>query len=228
MSPKKSDVDVGTGETAPEPAKKAAAPRKKAATTVVEPLPPPPAVDDPPSRTPLFVAAGLAVAFFLTTVVLLVVSAQLKSDRDDVSGERQDVAVVSGQFVEAFVSFDYRDPQTQHDTVMSMSAPPFTDQFEQAFQQLQQLFQETQSSATATVKDVFIGEITPDGTASAIVVYDRVVESATASTPEVNVYVRLDLVKLNGQWRVSGVINLNFALSGPAVPSDGVTPQPAG
>jgi hypothetical protein len=169
-----------------------------------------------PGRTALFVAAGLAVTFFLSTVVLLVVSASLKSDKDELTGERRAVSDLAGQFVETFVSYDYENPEAQHDAVLALSAPPFSSQFEDAFAGLQELFTETQSTAQGTVKDVFVGDITDDGTASAIVVYDRVIQSSSGTTPEVNVYLRLDLVKLDGEWKVSGVINLNFALTGPS------------
>ena len=74
-----------------------------------------------------------------------------------------------------------------------------------------------------TIDEVFVTEVEP-GTATAIVVYDRVLDGVGGPADESNLYVRLGLVERDAGWRVNDVVNLNLAF---AEPGPG-TPEPAG
>jgi len=60
-------------------------------------------------------------------------------------------------------------------------------------------------------------------TATAIVVFDERTQGTSGQHLNVDLYLRLSLVKVKGQWRVDDVTNLNF----PVQPSGGTTPTTA-
>lgn len=184
----------------------------------------------PPARHPVsLLAVGLAVVFGVTTVLLAIVAVGLKADKDELDGRQRDVEAAAGAFVQALVDYRYDDPATLHDDVVALSADPFTEQFEAGVAQIQALNESLGRVSQATVKDVFVAAVDGDE-ATAIVVYDAV-ETFTGRepVPYQNVYVRLGLVRLDGQWKVNDVINLNLALNqGGAATTSTTTPSPAG
>ena len=168
----------------------------------------------PRRRSPGFVvAAVLAVIFFASTVLLGVVAAGLKTDKDELEDGRAQVADVAGRFVSALLSYDHRDPGGFRQRVLAFTAPPFSEQFEQAADDLEATFEGLDAVSTPTIKEVFVAEVA-DGTATAIVVYDRVLDGVSGQRAEANLYVRLGLVERDDGWRVNDVINLNLAFSG--------------
>lgn len=174
-------------------------------------------MDEPPRRSPaLVVAAAAAVVFFATTVLLAIVAVDLQDDKEALEDARADVAAVAGRFVEELLTYDYRDPQGFRDRVLGLTAAPFTEQFESAVDQLEETFRVGQSVSTGTVRDVFVAEIADDGTATAIVQYDRTLDGAAGARDETNLYVRLGLIERDGTWRINDVLNLNLAIAGAA------------
>ncbi len=164
--------------------------------------------------TALLTAVVLAVVFFATTVLLGVVAVGLKSDKDELADQQTAVRSVSERFVDAFLEYDYRNPDASIETVLSLTAPPFTEQFEEAVPALQESFETAEQVSTGTVRDVFVAEVDPDGSAIAIVVYDRRIDGTGGPREETNLYLRLGLVERDGDWRVNDVINLNLAIAG--------------
>ena len=162
--------------------------------------------------TGFVVMAILAVVFFASTVLLAVVAAGLKADKDELVDGRAEVADVAGRFVTALLSYDHRDPTGFRDRVLALTAPPFTAQFEDAVADLETLFEGVDAVSVPTIRDVFVAEV-GEGTATAIVVYDRVLNGVGGERAESNIYVRLDLVEREDGWRINNVVNLNLALT---------------
>lgn len=173
------------------------------------------------------VGFALAGVFAVTTVVLAIVAVGLQSEKDDLASERSAVQDVAARFAQAFGDYDYRDPSTFSEDLLPLSAPPFTDQLEDALPALVDSAVAVERTSSATVDDVFVAEVDDeDGTAVALVVYSAVETSIAGQFPLENVYMRLGMVRVDGSWRVNDVINLNFALAQTPAPLDGTPSAP--
>lgn len=180
--------------------------------------------DDPPRRSAaLPVAITLAAVFGVTSVLLAVVAVGLKSDKDDVLGDQRDVEQAAGAFVQAFADYD-QGVESIRDDVLPLAAEPFTAQFTRAAEQIADLNESLgRVSSRATITEVH-SSATQGDQASAIVVYDSVETYADGTTVTgQNIYLRLGLVRLDGEWRVNDVINLNFAFAGEGAGAGGAT-----
>lgn len=178
----------------------------------------------PPRRTRsagTVALAVLAAVFFASTVLLAVVAADLKADKDDLADGRRDVAEIAGRFVEALLSYDHEDPEGFRSRVLELTAPPFSEQFREAVDALEEDFELTESVSVPTIDDVFVAEVEADA-ATAIVVYDRVLDGTAGRRTESNLYVRLGMIRQDDGWRVNDVLNLNLALGD--APADTSTP----
>jgi hypothetical protein len=183
--------------------------RRPKRKTVVEPVEPP----APHRRNTRFaVAAVLAVVFALVAVVMTAVTVRLNDQVDGDRSERGELARLAGDFTEALVGYDFQTFENAGGRVRALAGEPFLSQYEAAFPDLAQQVAEQQVRASVTIKDVFVSDV-EGGAASAIVATDRTVTSAQGAHQENNVYVRLDLARIDGEWKVVGVTNLNLALS---------------
>lgn len=193
---------------------------------MTEPQPDPPLSPPRPRSTlgaPAILAFVLAAVFAVTTVLLAFIAVGLKSDKDELDDTRREVETASGRFVQALVDYRFDEPASLHDDVVALSADPFTDQFEAGVPQIQALNESLGRVSRATVKDVFVASV-ESGEATAIVVYDAVETFADREPiPYQNVYVRLGLVRLDGDWKVNDVINLNLALQQPSAATGSTT-----
>jgi hypothetical protein len=169
----------------------------------------------------------VAAAFLVTTVVLGAVAASLRADRDELRDERREVEEVAGQFSEALLEFDPGDIEGARDRVLALAAPPFTNEYEEVYRVIIEPAAASVTSITEpTITDIFVSDI-DDGTASVIVVYDRQEVSAEETRlTENNVYMRLGLVQVDGEWRVNDVINLTFAGAGGTAGTSTTTTAP--
>jgi hypothetical protein len=201
--------------------------------TDVEPAPPveeaPAPSSTPPRRsTALVVVSVLALVLLVSTVLLAVVAVDLKGDKDELTSDREAVAAAAGGFVDTLLAYDYRDPEGYRERVLARTAPPFSEQFESAVAELEADFEVAQQVSTGSIRDVFVADVDGgEGTATAIVVYDRVLDGAAGPRNEENFYVRLGLLERDGEWRVNDVVNLNLAFAA-ANPPDGSTTTTAG
>ena len=171
------------------------------------------------SRTAFRTAVALAIVFFVGTVVAVIFAAQqhrqLQQSRDARSGVEQ----VASRMTSALLTYDYRNLDKTKQTVLGLSTGKFRTDYDQNFGGLASLFTTTKGQSTATVKDVFVSGIDHD-TATAIVVFDERTQGTSGQHLNVDLYLRLSLVKVKGQWRVDDVTNLNF----PVQPSGATTP----
>lgn len=165
-----------------------------------------PGTDDTPSvgRAPFIVAVTLAVVFAVTAAVLAVL---LAGDGDDGSDRLRETA---GRFGEALVSYDYHDPDAHRDTVLGFATGSFRDEYEAAFDQgLAKVITEVKAVSRGHVKDVYLSAIDEER-AQAIVVVDIDHEGAGGPNTLYDVYFRLTLVRVGGQWKVDQVTDLSF------------------
>jgi hypothetical protein len=173
------------------------------------------------SRLP-WILAGILL---ITTIAFAVVAAVVSSDSDEQSGERREIEELAGAFAEELLVFDPADVEGQRDRVLALSAPPFTNEFEEAYRLLISPAAASVTDITQpTITAIFVGEI-DGGTASAIVVYNRSQISAEDTRiTELNVYMRLGMIDVDGEWRVNDVINLTFPSGGSGTASTTTTP----
>ena len=201
--------------------------------TDLEPAPPveeaPVPLSSPPRRSAaLVVVSVLALVFFVSTILLAVVAVGLKDDKDQLTSDREDVAAAAGGFVDTLLAYDYRDPEGYRERVLALTAPPFSDQFESAVAELEADFEVAEQVSTGSIRDVFVADVDGgEGTATAIVVYDRILDGAAGPRNEDNFYVRLGLIERDGEWRINDVVNLNLAFAS-ATPPDGSTTTTTG
>lgn len=175
-----------------------------------------------PRRGPLVAAVAAAAVFAVLAAVLAVL---LASERDPA----EELRAAAGEFGEVLVTYDHTDPEVHRRAVVERSTASFADEYESAFDEgLGELITELEASSQGFLKDVFLTEV-QRGQALAIVVLD--VESDGSAGPRrlFDVYVRLTMIKLDGEWLVDDVTDLSFgaeAGGGTGVTAD-TTPSPS-
>jgi Mce-associated membrane protein len=182
---------------------------------------------EPPRRSAaLILAITLAVLFGIAAAVLGVLAA----DRDDGDPRQEDVRRTAGEFAEALVTYDYRDPDVHRDAVLALSTGSFRDEYEDAFEQgLARVITEAEATSTGTVKDIYLSELDEER-AQAIVVVD--IEHTGTGGPRTlfDVYMKLTFVEVDGDWKVDQVEDLNFdagsAPTSTTVPASSTTSIP--
>ena len=172
----------------------------------------------------MWVALAILGAIALTTSILAA-SATAARERD--RKDRQDVEEVAGRLATALSTYDYRDFEATKRRVLALSTGAFASEYERAVGALASLIDQTKATSEATAGDVFVGNL-GDGKASAIVVIE--IRASGVGGPRVSVdnYVDLSLVKVEGEWKVDGVRNLNLGVAGGGTsPGRGVPGAPA-
>jgi len=176
------------------------------------------------SSTAFRSAVALAVVFFLGTVAAVIFAAQQHRELQQSKDARSGVEQVASRMTSALLTYDYRDLDKTKQAVLALATGKFRTDYDQNFGGLASLFTTTKGQSTATVKDVFVSGIDHD-TATAIVVFDERTQGTSGQRLNVDLYLRLSLVKVKGQWRVDDVTNLNFPVQTP--PSSPPTTAPA-
>ena len=197
-----------------------------------DPTPSSPAAPASPARRVpalLWVALGvLLVATLASSILAANATAARNRDRQD----RQSVEEVAGRLATALSTYDYRDFEATKRRVLSLSTGAFATEYERAVVALKPLIDQTKATSEATVSDVFVGNL-GDGKASAIVVIEIRANGVSGPRVSVDNYVDLSLVKVEGEWKVDGVRNLNLGVAGggaaprPATPPPGAAPGAA-
>jgi hypothetical protein len=171
--------------------------------------------------TSLVLAVSLAVVFAIAAGVLAV----LLAGRDS-SGGSDELRAAAGRFGEALVTYDYRDPEAHRDTVLGFATGSFREEYQAAFDQgLGKIITEVKAVSTGFVKDVYLSAVDEER-AQAIVVVDIEHEGASGPSTLYDVYFRLTLVHVGGEWKVDQVTDLNFDSGGSASSDGAVAPDP--
>ena len=156
------------------------------------------------STFPTMVVLALAVLVIAGAVVLWQQNQDLTGARDD----RQDAASVAGEFATAVLSYDHRNLDGSVDAVVALSTPDWGREYENAwFQEQQPVVEELDAVARVDVRDVMLGEES-DGVLPAIVVFNATIESQIGTRRLGGSYLRLDLVRHDGAWRVDDMAYL--------------------
>ncbi len=156
------------------------------------------------SNLPTMVVLALAGLVIAGAVVLWQQNQDLTTDRDD----RQDAASVAGEFATAVLSYDHRDLDGSVDAAVALSTPDWGREYENAwFQEQQPVVEELDAVARVDVRDVMLGEES-DGVLPAIVVFNATIESQIGTRRLGGSYLRLDLVRHDGAWRVGDMAYL--------------------
>lgn len=187
---------------------------KPAAEATQEPAPDEEA-PKPVSRTAFRAAVVLAIVFFVGTVVAVIFAAQQHRELQRSKDARAGVEQIASRMTSALLTYDYRDLDKTKKAVLALASGKFRTDYDQNFGGLSSLFTTTKGQSTATVKDVFVSGI-ENNTATAIVVFDERTQGTSGQHLNTDLYLRLSLVKVNGQWRVDDVTNLNFPVQTPS------------
>jgi uncharacterized protein HemX len=206
MSDAVSDTESVASEPPPEPSTEEPAAETEAAEDDE--------VKAGPSRTAFRAAVALAVLFFVGTVVAVIFAAQQHRELQQSRDARAGVEQVASRMTSALLTYDYRDLDKTKQAVLRSATGKFRTDYDQNFGGLASLFTTTKGQSTATVKDVFVSGIDHD-TATAIVVFDERTQGTSGQHLNVDLYLRLSLVKVKGQWKVDDVTNLNFPVQPP-------------
>lgn len=157
----------------------------------------------PPRSYVAAVAILVAIGFGLGALSL-VFAGRLGDDAAD------EVRRTSADFATALLTYDHGDLDATKNRVLSYATAGFKQQYEQAFTGgLDVLLKETEARSRVTDVQVYVDAV--DGNAaSAIAVVDTVAEGSSGTRRTLNTYVQLELVKVDGAWKIGAVINLNF------------------
>ena len=147
---------------------------------------------------PLLIILVLAVLVAGGAFVLWNRNQDLTSERDD----RRDASTVASEFTTAVLSYDHQDLQGSVENVLALSTTQYGRQYEQAwFAEQQPIVEATQAVAEVAVDDVLLGDES-NGVLPAVVTFNGTITSEVGVRRLTGSYLRLDLTKVDGQWRV--------------------------
>ncbi len=172
--------------------------------------PPPPGDDDHGpferwrSQLPTILIIVLAVLVAGGAFVLWRQNQDYRAEQDD----RREAAEVASEFTTAVLSYDFRDLQGSLDRVLAVSTRDWGRQYEDAwFQDQQQIVEELRARGQIDVVEVMEGDQT-NGVLPVTVTFNANIRS-TIGTRQLNgSYLRLDLTKVDGEWRVDDMTYL--------------------
>jgi hypothetical protein len=182
----------------------------------------------PGARWPL-VVGGLAIVFGLIASVMTASYIRLRADKDKSSEDRTAIAAVAARAAQAMTAIDANgDNKAEADIVHQLAAGPVIEQYDQGIPATRKLLvalKVKSEHGQIIPNGVYVGDIESDQ-AQVIVVLDLViVGEITKVVP--NQYLRVHLVKLNGEWKIDNVDNINAALAAQTGGAASTTSVPA-
>lgn len=184
---------------------------------------------DPRHRGPgQVLAVSLAVAFAVATAVLAIV---LLTRGSGESGRVTDLRRAAGQAAEALLTWDHTDLDNHLDAVLDASTGSFRGEYEENFERsLRDLITETESTARSFAKEIYVSAVDEER-GQAIVVSDVNRDGAGGPRTLFDIYILLDFVHVDGQWKVDQLTDLNFDSvagggTGPTTTTSGPDPVP--
>lgn len=149
-------------------------------------------------RLPVLVVLVLATLVAVGAIALWQQKQDLADERDD----RRAAARVASDFTTAVLSYDFRDLDGSVDQAVALATPEWGRTYEdQWFQDLQPQVEATRARARVTVDDVLLGDRSGD-TVSAVVTFDARIVSEVGTRRLRGSYLRLDLRRTDGEWKV--------------------------
>jgi len=152
-----------------------------------------------------------AAALLVLATFLGVLAARFHSELQDERNERRQVETVASRLATAILTYDYRNLDATRKRVVADAAGRFKTQYEDQFRTtLTALIKETKGQSKGTVVRIYVGDI-DQGSASALVVANVERVGVGGRIPLAATYLGLELVKVDGVWKVDDVTNLTFA-----------------
>ncbi|MEV5827659.1 hypothetical protein AB0L25_19020 [Spirillospora sp. NPDC052242] len=179
-------------------------------------------------------------AAVVVLLVAAVVTAGLQWYRADQAAQeeaaRRAVERQAGEFGQALLSYDHEHLQDARNRVLSLASEDFAKTYDVAFTGgLEGVITKLKADASATVRDVYLGDV-DESTARAIVVMDSEVRSSAGTRRVLGSHLDMRLVRKDGEWRVTEVTSIGAAQEtmtdpqgrqqggGGAVPTPGASP----
>ncbi|MEU7985315.1 hypothetical protein AB0B56_10665 [Streptosporangium canum] len=143
--------------------------------------------------------AAMAFAAAAATAVLQWTAADRLAEE---KAERGAVSARAGEFAVALQTYDYANLQAYRDQVFAISGEDFEKTYDEAFSPLEGVITSMKAHSSASVRGVYVGEVTEDR-AKAITVVDSQVTSTAGTRRMLGTYMELGLIKTGGQWKVN-------------------------
>ncbi|WP_326821585.1 hypothetical protein [Streptosporangium sp. NBC_01756] len=150
-------------------------------------------------RRLLDAAAATALAAAATVAVLQWTTADRLAEEE---AERGAVFARAREFSMALQTYDYSDLQAYRDQILAISDADFEKVYDEAFGPLESVITSMKANSSASVRGVYVAEVTR-GRAKAITVVDSQVTSTAGTRRMLGTYLELGLVKAGGQWKIN-------------------------
>ncbi|MFF0311083.1 hypothetical protein ACFYSC_26950 [Streptosporangium sp. NPDC004379] len=147
------------------------------------------------------VVAAAAVAGMLATTLTAAIQWRTADRLRQEESERAAVAGRAREFAVALQTYDYADLRVCRDRVRASSSERFERAYDEAFGRLKEAIISMRARSAASVRDVYVSGVAPDR-ARAITVVDSTVTSTAGTRRLLGTYLRLDLVRTGGNWKV--------------------------
>ena len=162
----------------------------------------------PPVRTRRWRLLGrvLLLVLLAGAAAVAVVQWQRAEDLDAEADERRDVAGAASTFASALLSYDAEDLDVARERVTALSTPTFAADYADAFEGgLRTVIDQLDAVSTATVRDVFVSEVS-GASARAVVVVDAEVTSTAGVRDLTGSYLQIELERVDDRWLVSAAV----------------------
>ena len=176
------------------------------------------------------VVVGVALLALAAGAVLWGVNQRSDADEIRAQLDRQRSAVLAATgFVEALMSYDHEDLDAQQAAVEQFASDQFRADFTDAFTtEVRDQIVEERATSTVTVDDVWL-TVDDGDDVNAIVRALSTVSSDGGAAAELESYLRVQLVRLDGRWLVDDLTSLGSRdLSAPLAPDATVEDQSDG
>ena len=179
-----------------------------------------------PERALPMLLVGLAA---VATVLALVMWFRADNAQDDLDS-RRDAGQVAGEFTSAVIGYDADDLDGSLDRVLALASSDYEQTFRDAFfSEVRPFVAETEAKGQVSVRQAFVEDSSGDE-ASVVVFFDAVIESILGTRRLVGSYVRVDLVREDGEWKADDLAFLATTEEGldPSEDLAGITPDTGG
>lgn len=185
--------------------------------------------EEPRTRRWPIVVLGVALLALAAGAVLWGVNQRSDADEARAQLDRQRDAVLAATgFVEALMSYDHGDLDAQQAAVERFASDQFRADFTDAFtSEVRDQIVEERATSIVTVDHVWL-TVDDGDEVNAIVRALSTVSSDGGATAELESYLRVQLVRLDGRWLVDDLTSLGSRdLSAPLAPSDSAVADPS-
>ncbi|MEU5876069.1 hypothetical protein [Spirillospora sp. NPDC047279] len=148
-----------------------------------------------------------------------------RADRQEAEHKR--IKASASEFGQALLSYDHTKLQAARDRVLALASDDFAKTYDEAFTGgLEGVITKLKADATATVRAVYLGEVT-EGTAKAVVVMDSEVRSSAGTRRVIGSFLDMRLERRGDRWQVSNVTSVGSANESMVDPQGRQQPSPS-